>query len=104
VHGALPGYSEARVGGICKAGAMEDPTSFWEYLSGLSWLPISVGFALALAFPLWLILMYLNLRGTRREVEAIKDSLEIQVLLTEKLLAKISPPQQPPSPDERRGS
>ncbi len=74
---------------------MEDPTSFWEYLSGLSWLPISLGIALWLAFPVWLILMYLNVRGTRREVEAIKDALEIQVHLTEKLIASIAPPRPP---------
>jgi hypothetical protein len=67
-----------------------DITGRVESLFGLT----AVSGIVLLAFGLWAAIIYFlnyfNIRGIRREVEAMKDAAEMQVHLTEKLVAALA--------------
>jgi hypothetical protein len=49
-------------------------------------------------------LNYFNVRAIRREVEAMKDAMEVQVHLTEKFIATLAAPPAPPTRKDQSGS
>jgi hypothetical protein len=59
---------------------------------------------LALWATLIYFLNYFNVRAIRREVEAMKDAMEVQVHLTEKLIAALAAPPAPPTRKDQGGS
>lgn len=69
-------------------------TALWGIIAG----------GLALWATIIYYLNYFNIRAMRREVEAMKDAMEVQVHLTEKLIATLGGAPRPPSPTGPSGS
>jgi hypothetical protein len=60
--------------------------------------------ALSLWATIIYFLNYFNLRAVRRECEAMKDAMEVQVQLTGRLLAALAPATMPPPQVGQSGS